>query len=159
MLVAVRNINCTENEVAAFCSRLANYIKREDDAFKPGLFLSALINTSSGKRFVINVQDMIPMAMLGYKNIKKITIIGDVGDGLGYKMQKGRIHVLGNVADYVGNTMTGGRIIIEGNAGDTGLCMQGGEIHVNGEIGEVDDIHMTGGRIIHKGKVITGGDE
>jgi len=170
MLVALRKIHCTKYEVAAFCSRLPKCIKKGDSLVdslvKPGLFISALINSTRGNDFMINTQEIQfiespwwRIASLGYKNTKRIKVVGDVGNDLGEKMLKGEIHVLGNAGDTIGNSMRGGKIIVNGNAGDEiGNLMKGGEIRVNGEMGEFDDCRISGGRIIHKGILITGDD-
>ena len=72
----------------------------------------------------------------------RLTIEGDIGDGIGTGMAGGSIEVHGRAGDDAGSAMTGGKIRIAGDAGDRlagampgGRGMAGGEVLVGGNAG------------------------
>jgi formylmethanofuran dehydrogenase subunit C len=140
---------------------------------KAGFFLSGLINHCKEMDITINTQKIETLIRtLGYRNSRNITVMGNVGSDLGYKMIGGSILVEGNATgivgcqmkngiitikrnagDSVGPYMEGGTIIIEGDArNEVGYGMEGGEIHVLGKIGYIG--RLKHGKIYHKGKLI-----
>jgi hypothetical protein len=119
-----------------------------------GSFLSALANEGRDTEFTIHTGNFErAIQCLGYANKKDITIIGDVGNWLGYRMTTGTIHVYGNADLLVGYKMRGGRIFVHGNAKIVGEAMMGGEVHVEGEITEIRQ-RVGNARIYHKGKLV-----
>ena len=72
-----------------------------------------------------------------------IEIQGTPGNDLGAFLDGPTITVKGNVMDGSGNTMNRGRIVVHGRAGDiTGFSARGGEIFIKGNAGYRVGIHM-----------------
>lgn len=73
----------------------------------------------------------------------RIEITGTPGNDLGMFLDGPEIVVHGNVMDGTGNTMNRGRIVVHGRAGDiTGFSARGGEIFVRDGAGYRVGIHM-----------------
>lgn len=73
----------------------------------------------------------------------EIEITGTPGNDLGAFLDGPTITVRGNVMDGAGNTMNRGRIVAHGRAGDiTGFSARGGEIFIKGNAGYRAGIHM-----------------
>lgn len=73
----------------------------------------------------------------------EIDITGTPGNDLGAFLDGPTITVHGNVMDGAGNTMNRGRIVAHGRAGDiTGFSARGGEIFIQGNAGYRAGIHM-----------------
>lgn len=73
----------------------------------------------------------------------EISISGTPGNDLGCFMAGARITVRGNVQDGVANTMSSGEIIVHGRAGDVlGYAMRGGRVFIEGDAGYRVGIHM-----------------
>ena len=141
-------------EVERMSILLGRLENEERFAHKAGVLLSALVEKGDGDSFVIPTHHIDPPHYLGYHNTKRVTVIGDTGDRLGYCMGgKGEIIVRGDVGDELGMYMTSGKITVLGNAGDSvGLTMDGGEIHLGGGFSSIKMV--LGGRIYHKGRLI-----
>ncbi len=76
-----------------------------------GLFLSALINQGSEEKYqVITKYLPLPINYLGFKNEKKIVVVGDLGSFVGWQMQSGEIKVKGDIGLGPGAFSKGGRI-------------------------------------------------
>lgn len=173
-LELVKKVNCTSRDITNFSMALTNL--QHDQGFDPekiGHFLSALINNCKDKEFTIFTESLGGPGFLSYENTKFVTIIGNVGRDVGFKMKSGKIVVQGNAGYHAGNRMErgsitvkgdaendigyrmrGGSITIEGNAEDNvGYEMHGGEITVNGNAGYAVGWDMGGGKIIVGGNV------
>lgn len=73
----------------------------------------------------------------------EIEIYGTPGNDLGMFLDGPTISVHGNVMDGSGNTMNRGRVVIHGRAGDiTGFSARAGEIFIKGNAGYRVGIHM-----------------
>lgn len=175
-----KRLQCSAKDVELFSIAMIELQNENEFAFKAGLFLSALINGGTDKAYTIRTGYLeVPLHYLGYKNRKKITVDGDVGNYAGGLMKKrsmivkgnagfdvgsgmlsGKITIEGNVDDGLGSRMWGGVIVVKGNAGDDiGRHIRCGEIHVEGEFGSLSDyldedsVEVPTG-IYHKGKRI-----
>ena len=90
-----------------------------------------------------------------------ITINGDAGHFIGYKMRGGNITIRGNARNYLGAKMKDGTIEVFGNAGHwigakllgekPGKGMKGGTITIHGNAGSEIGSGMKGGTIIIDG--------
>lgn len=172
-LIKIDKIECTAEDVRKFSVVLAEFQGEEKFAFRAGIFLSALINKSSGNDFVIHTNHLdVTLYYFGFLNTKNITVIGDTGGSFGSLMQGGNVAVKGNAGLYVGyrmqggtivvernaancagDEMNGGIIVVEGNAAFVGRDMKGGEIHIKGNLTCLG-IDTKGGNIYHKGRLI-----
>ena len=82
-------------------------------------------------------------------------------NGLGWKLQSGRVEIHGDVGSRLGAEISGGTIIIHGNAGSwTGVAASGGRIEINGNSADWlganwpgENKGMTGGEIFVSGAV------
>lgn len=142
---AIKDISCSAQDIERFTLALVGFTNDYGFDDKAGFFLTALINKGKDRDYVIHTEHLVyyvprenikrTVNFLGCCETKKITVKGDIGAGLGYKM-------------------TGGTIIVEGNGGyDIGMLMEGGEIHINGEYKSISET-MKHGKIYHKGKLI-----
>ncbi len=103
-----------------------------------GLFLSALINNSSKKRFFVEIPSTSPpIHFLGYHfpEGKTLEIYGNTGDFLGTSLSGGHVYVHGNVRDWAALGMKSGKILIKGSCGRFACeWMRGGDFLVEGKI-------------------------
>jgi hypothetical protein len=131
---AVRGLEYTSKDVEKFGIALAEFQDMEHFALKAGYFLSALINNCPDGDFVVHTGHLDrEIGFLGLFNTKNITIEGDAGGTLGYRMESGRIIVEGNANGAAGTSMKAGEIVINGDAAQTlGQGMKGGKITVRG---------------------------
>ncbi|MFH0860850.1 MAG: hypothetical protein V1921_06580 [Candidatus Altiarchaeota archaeon] len=91
----------------------------ELDTEKAGLFLSALMQTSSCNTLTLEVYHPLDRLCGNLFGEKDIRLVGNVGERL---------------AEY----MTSGKITVEGDAGSSpGLSMIGGKLHIKGDAGEM----------------------
>lgn len=100
-----------------------------------GIYLSALINKSDDESFLLDLTKLkLPIDNVGFSNIKKVHINGNIGDFLGDSMKSGLIIVNGEV-NSAGLNMKGGIIQIYGNRKPF-FHYEGnkGEIYYNGEL-------------------------
>jgi formylmethanofuran dehydrogenase subunit C len=172
---AVEKLSYSAGDVESFSIALAEFQAEDGFEFKAGYFLSALINEGRDMDYTIHTAHLAEQPrFVGYRNRKSITVHGDVGDSLGYKMEAGSITLQGDAGQRCGSNMSGGSIIVEGslgrwcgdfmqggtitargNAGDcVGFEMQGGEIRVEGRTRHIAADTVRGGRIYHRGKLI-----
>jgi glutamate synthase domain-containing protein 3 len=166
----IKDLACPAKDVEMFSVALAELEGEKDFYSKAGPFLSALINNSKDREFVIHTTHLaFPIQYIGYHNTKIITLEGDAGDDVGCMMKDGilvvrgdagcsvgqgmvggAITIMGKAMDNVGSEICGGRITVEGNAGENvGCYMKGGEIRINGEYASLSKEHE-GGKIYHK---------
>ncbi len=145
----LKELKYSSKDVEKFSIALADFQDDERFSFKAGTFLSALVNNCQDQDFVIQTKHFsVLVAHLGLRNIKNVTINGDVDHHLAYRMKKGTIVVNGNVGDNPGLGMRNGAIIINGNAGEmVGLMMKNGTIIVNGNTDECAGACMFNGSI------------
>ncbi|MFH0860813.1 MAG: hypothetical protein V1921_06395 [Candidatus Altiarchaeota archaeon] len=140
---------------------------------KCGILLTYLMSHSRHNEFKLKVNK--PLSRLGayFTEGKKLTVVGDVKDYVGYKMRGGEITVKGsagawlgyemeqgsillekNADTWAGNQMKGGRLHVKGNSGEwTGERMEGGILQVDGDSGEETGNNMDGGVINVNGKI------
>jgi hypothetical protein len=154
-LAAVRRTPKTAHDVEAVCIALSEKQDMEYFDYKAGVFLSALINTSHSRNFRLHIGHLQrPVYVLGVLNTKNITIWGDCGDLLGFRMRGGRIIVYGEAGADVGCEMKNGKIIVNGDVAESaGEGMSGGKLVVKGNAGETLASDMKGGEIIVHGKI------
>ena len=168
MLEKVKSLDCPAESIELFSATLPRFQDEPEFGLKVGLFLSALIEVSKDKNFVLrfgNLGDQI--SSIGFSNRKNIIVMGDAGRSVGREMRSGAMTVEGNVTyelgfgmvggaikvngdanHYVGQSMVGGSIRVCGNAGDiVGWNMQYGKIKVDGDAGGEVGFHMHGGEI------------
>jgi hypothetical protein len=158
----IRSRSTSNDQLMRFCVSVAHYEPNEKERDTHyaglGLFISAMIELSRRKNFVIPA-DIFPdrLYRLGYRNTKKLLVDGTV-DCVGWKMQAGEILVKGDVKEQVGRMMTGGKITVMGFAAIS-TDMMGGELHLNGEVGwfggwaEAADL-IKHGKVYHRGKLM-----
>ena len=166
-----RGLAYSAAEVEAFSVALSASIN--GNAFKAGVFMSALINTCADNDFIIHTRHHEePIIVFGYQNIKNIIVEGDLGLAAAFLMEGGSITVEGDAGAQAGEMMTGGCLLIRGDCGDSlGRVMRGGriiiwgnpnydigdsmwdgEIRLEGDAGKLGEIY--GGRIFHQGVLI-----
>jgi len=152
-LNAVRGLKYTSADVENFSIALAEFQDAEDFKEKAGYFLSALVNNCPDSDFVIHTRHMGGrIDHLGHYNTKNITIDGDAGENLAYRMEGGRITVEGNTGNDTGQEMKTGEIVINGDSGHSlGASMKGGKITVEGNAGVYTGIGMKNGEIAVNG--------
>ncbi|MDD5171855.1 MAG: hypothetical protein PHF60_02350 [Candidatus ainarchaeum sp.] len=147
-------IRYSVSDVENFSLAIAGFQGDENFGYKAGMFLSALVNVGMLYDYVVHTVhlEIAPYA-LGYENIKRVTVDGDVNYMLGWDMKCGEIAVTGNARGMIGEGLKGGRIRICGDAGDQiGEWMLGGEIWLESAMGSIHNVQ--GGKIFHKGELI-----
>ena len=147
-----------------------------------GLFLSALIDESRDDDFTIHTVEELSLMLLGYKNRKNITLVGEdshfVGnhmlggtitirfgrsDGIGFRMEGGRIIIEGDFETNCGELRAGSTVEVKGNLTNSSIQSRGGKIIVHGNLESCHmeseahgEIHVSGE--IDLGYVLDGGD-
>lgn len=174
IVAAIENIPYSSEDVEKFSIALAEFQDESDFSDKSGFFLSALINNGKDVFYTVHTTHLERhVTNLGFKNMRSITVKGDLGEMVGHRMQTGTIAVEGNVGNWVGTWMEGGHITVKGDAGvQAGNIMKGGKITIKGNAdigvglgmeggvisieGDVDsfDVSNIGGSICYKGKMI-----
>jgi len=151
-----RNLMFRAKDLETFSIAMADLQDDIDFLRKAGFFLSALINQSDDKEFVIHTSHLSrPIDSLGYCNKKIVIVNGDVGDLVGAHMRAGTILVEGNASDSAGSYMKGGSLDIKGNARNwLGSWMEGGLITVGHDAGKGVGGNLTGGSIFVNGKTL-----
>jgi hypothetical protein len=149
----IKMLRYTATDVAAFSIYLGELQNEMLFNFKAGTYLSALINNSEEREFVIHTKHLMePINHIGYLNSKMIIVEGDAGDDAGARMVAGTLIINGNADFSVGNAMQGGVIIVNGNAEErVGTEMSGGSITIKGNAGDMAACEMTGGEITIEG--------
>ncbi|NYZ73919.1 hypothetical protein H0O00_02140 [Candidatus Micrarchaeota archaeon] len=152
----LKKVKYTAKDVENFSIAIAEFQEETDFGGKAGFFLSALMNKCKDRQFAIHTNHLAGFIhYLGYKNTKNITVDGNAGVNVGWRMKCGTITVNGNARSHVGEGMEDGSIIVEGDAGrSNGWDMKGGEIHFNGDYNGIG--FNVDGKIFHKGKLIIG---
>lgn len=150
-------------EILEFVTHLPFYEKRLPLFDRAGIFISALINNSPDIQFYLNFSCLKEkLDYVGYRNLKEIMIIGDLGNKAGYEMKSGKIFITGNAGDRIGKGMLGGEITIDGRVGESvGYNMMGGKIIVKGNTGDNVGSHMRdwmGGREMRCPEIIIEGN-
>lgn len=171
----ISGIKCSSGDIESFCVAFpASPRACPHFPERLGLFLSALINNCGNPKYrlcIIPFEEDI--ALVGHKNSKNITILGnprrDVGNmmgggdlivegnggySVGSSMVGGTITITGDARLNVGYYMRGGSIVVQGNAGDNvGHGMGGGIIRINGNVGFGVGDGMEGGEIHIDGEI------
>jgi formylmethanofuran dehydrogenase subunit C len=149
----IKELKYSAKDVETFSIVIAEFQGEENFSNKAGLFLSALINNSGEKDFVIHTAHLSePVHFIGNGSKKNISVKGDAGDCVGHMMESGTVIVEGNAGNMTGVEMTGGTITVKGNAGkDIGNRMKDGVIIVEGCAGQNIGSAMKGGAITVKG--------
>lgn len=158
----LKTIDYAAADVDKFCVMLSSLPNNNDIyrfSSKAGLFLSALISRCKDKEITLTTSGLdFPLHKIGFRNRKKITVLGDAGDCVGEEMNGGTIIVQGSCGGNAGRMMVCGVIRIARNAGaNTGAVMDDGEIHVGGKCGGIGDV-IFGGAIFEKGQLIHEGE-
>jgi hypothetical protein len=165
---ALRGVEYTAKDVETFSILLADFQGENDSSSnagpflgesrflsKAGLFLSALINNGTERKYTLNTAHLeIPLSHIGFRNTKAIDVIGDVGYVCGEEMESGWIFVTGNAGVGLGQSMKGGTITVCGDAWHgVGASMEDGTIEVGGSMGSIG-YHIRQGSIYHRGKLV-----
>ena len=100
-----------------------------------------VLTNVAGQRYIgTNLYDAADSEALGELEIE---IFGTPGNDLAAFLDGPTITVHGNIMDGSGNTMNRGRIVAHGRAGDiTGFSARGGELFIRGNAGYRVGIHM-----------------
>lgn len=151
-------LNCSAKEIEEFSIFLGGCkfpnITQQDLSYAAGMFLSALINRSSEKNFIIHTEHLyFPIDQLGYKNTRNITVRGGVGMNCGTAMESGSITIDGDSGYGLGRDMAGGSITANGNAIMVGIGMIGGKITVHDDCIGQAGYAMRGGTVVSEGKI------
>lgn len=142
----------------------------EQSAYAYGCFFSALVNLGRASSYRLDVrQNEQPPNALCFKNRKNVTVLGDIGESGGARMESGRVVIEGSAHMPICEDMEGGLFVLNGDMhlDPEGGCivgdkMNGGEIRLNGNVVGADSDGWVGqirnrvihGRIFHKGKLI-----
>jgi len=156
-----RNLANSSRDIEFYSIALTQFQMEGLFSTRAGFFLSALMNSSPDKEFVIHTAQLCsgtgpkPYAYIGTKNRdENIIVNGDCGKCIGWGMEGGRIHVEGNVGDFAASCMQGGVIVVDGSASHVGDGMTGGEFRAM----EGKEFRLAttiwGGRFFHKEKEI-----
>jgi len=131
--------NYSVDDVTDFCLQIKQFQGDEEFGYKAGLIISAMINSGTDDGYIVDTTLYNKkLALLGYKNVKNVTVMGDLSEGFATKMKDGIITVEGNVNGSVGTAMTGGEVYVEKNVyGHVGPDMKGGMIHIFGNVGSL----------------------
>jgi formylmethanofuran dehydrogenase subunit C len=169
----LKGMDCSPEDVQRFCVASKQFEDEEYFSDKLGVFLSALINTSSHDDFELSLGHLDSrLDSLCEYNSKNVKVIGNVGDSFGLSMIGGSLTLVGNAGEGVGRYMEGGRISVSGDVEqDLARCMEGGEIVIKGDAGIPGDakllevfgiVHKTGiaqsmkdGLVVIKGNVFS----
>jgi len=154
-LHGLKTLKCTPEDVERFSIALADFQEEEDFSKKAGVFLSVVINWARGMDYTIQTEHLEePIDYIGFKNLKNITVKGNVGENVGAIMLRGSITVEGNAGDWIAPNIVGGKIVIKGDAGKfIAESTTGGEIHLEGKYGDISS-EGKGVKIYHKGELI-----
>ena len=111
--------NPTSEQIKQFSKNLIKYKDLEGFITFTANYLTALMHSSQDKEFVIDLTELnkenIRLNFLGIQLInKKLTINGDVGNGVGYEAKNCQITVNGNAGDWVGSYAKKCQIKIKG---------------------------------------------
>jgi len=162
MLGALKGLAYTSKDVEEFSLSMACFQGTRDFSERAGVFLSALINGSIDRSFIIHTRHLArAVDYFGFLNSKEIIVDGDIGHSCGQRMAGGSIVVKGSAGGWCGNMMSGGAITVHGSAGDfLGMRMESGMIRVLGGSGCYCGSSMKGGRLFLRGGALFGsGDE
>jgi hypothetical protein len=171
-LIYIIKIIPTSKEISDFSILMSDYQDHKEFRKYSGLYLSALINKSKDKEFIINTNHLEKLPdYMGFENNGKIIRINkDIGDFLGDGMKKGIIYVR-NSEGALGYNMKGGEIHADNSGYSLGFSMAKGRIYVKtagiyigdsmigGKIyieNKYDDLsnNIKGGNIYFQGKLI-----
>ncbi len=149
----IKRVEYTKEDIRKFCIALADFQEEKNFDKKAGIFLSVLINNMKEDSITITTSHLsVKPCYLGYRNIKNISIDGDVDYGACTLMKKGSVIVRGNTGNSTGEGMDGGELIITGNAGNNiARDMKGGLILVKANVGYEAGESMEGGKVIIEG--------
>lgn len=85
----------------------------------------------------------------GMNQRASVTVLGNVGVGVGENMMSGRVHVRGSASQSAGATAHGGVLVIDGNAAARcGISMKGVDIIVGGDVGHMSAFMAQAGRLV-----------
>ncbi len=137
-------------DIMEFSNCLKPYRSKPGAGWKAGLFISALINGSGHRHFVLTAGGAgQPLDYLGFRNNKNLVVIGHAGGRLGWEMSGGSIYVDGDAGSEAGGRMIDGKIWVQGDAGErAGCCMRGGLLHIRGKPGRETGHQRQGGTIL-----------
>ncbi len=129
--------NYSALDVDDFCLQIKQFQGDEEFGYKAGLIISAMINSGTDDGYTIDTRIYNKrLAMLGFRNVKHVTVMGEPGEGFATEMREGIITVEGDVHGSVGTKMSGGDVYVEKNAyGHVGSDMEGGMIRIFGNVG------------------------
>ena len=169
----LQGLKATPKDIFDFSVYLKNFERRKrfEDS---GTFISELIRNCPEQHFELMTELLrIQINLIGYRNKKNITVIGDVGefccsemeegcvvsrgsagDSCGINMLGGVLAVRGNVGSDIAEYMNGGNIVVDGDAAEgVGKRMYSGRVFINGNFGSISE-GFEGGQIVHRGVLI-----
>lgn len=158
----LKDLDYTAEDVTMFSLALAEFTGIESFDGKAGIFLTALANAGKEEEYTIVTEHFErPLLDVGFCNIKRLVVIGDVAHGIG-GYNKGHITVEGNAVRTImlgataGTGMEGGYLHIKGDAdGRIGSFADAeSTIRIDGKIGEIDKFCKA--KVYHKGILIHG---
>ncbi len=149
----IKNIYYSARDVENFSIVLSEFEHEKYFSFKAGLFLTALINDSQERDFVIHTAHLSQEpSWLCLKNKKNVTVNGAVGTNFGASATGGVMIVDGNTGGLVGQEMNDGIIVVKGNGSRSlGNRLTGGVIIIKGDAEHSAGYGMVGGLIIIEG--------
>ncbi|MEW6036367.1 MAG: hypothetical protein AB1529_07175 [Candidatus Micrarchaeota archaeon] len=157
MLVSLEGLRWSPDDVARFVLEgLPALGSGGEIRRRAGLFVSALVNNGSGSDYALCLDHLEwKVSMLGYRNMRALSVKGDAGAGAGYEMLEGSLKIDGCAGDFLACRMEGGVLVLNGDAGrQAAWGIIGGEVHVDGGIETLGTPGHGSGRIFHKGRMV-----
>jgi formylmethanofuran dehydrogenase subunit C len=145
---AIEGLDYSARDVEGFCALLEGLAR--DDMFRnrAGFFLSGLMNMGKDGRYELTIPEGMEIDYIGMRNIKDVTVYGDVGGHAGLDNSGGILRILGDAGMSLGHGSGGGSIVLEGDAGEhAGTGMWRGRLEIHGNAGRCAGSHMMGGLI------------
>jgi hypothetical protein len=152
----VEKIGYSSPDVKRFSLALEEFQGEDGFGYKAGIFLSALINAGKSERYTIVTRHLTEeLNLIGFMNIKDVTIEGNVGTYAGLLMKDGFLIIEGDSGEMTGADLVGGRIVVRQNSkSEVGEDMMDGEIIVLGDVKSIGKIK--GGTLVIHGDVENG---
>lgn len=150
-----QKIDYSKDDITKFSIYLSKYQDKKSFQTITGIFLSALINLSDENEFVVITEHFQKsIDLFAWKNTKKITVLGSVGEHVGRNMHEGELLIKGNVERCIGSGIESGKIIVEGDAGHLVgyLSKSSATIELNGNYESI--FYDCKGQVFHKGVLI-----
>ncbi len=149
----IKGMRYTQADIQDFLTALLEY--QDDQSFRvgAGLLVSALVNNGPSDGYELRILHLEKrIDFLGFRNVKNLTIIGNVGDCAGSRSESGTLIIDGTAGSYLGNCCKGGTIILNGNAGAYVARMAGpANITIMGSVDDNLGWNLKGATVIVEG--------